>query len=248
LVRRPTALLIYLSGTIGLLGLFYTKYFGSIRHHGFLFILFILAVWIQIHCKEAKFFPQAGRFSRMGQKSLNPILTGILFFHLAGGVIAFGMDYKHVFSYGKEAAAFVKENKLQNLPMAVGEKEYAMTSMIGYSEKDSVYYPRRGQFGSFIRWDKIWADVFTDSQAVQKSKALGDATQQDVLIVFSHPLPEDLVSRASLIELKRFTGSIILDEELYLYLIRRKAIRRNLTGLPIPHKPGFPAPRKDKAH
>jgi hypothetical protein len=206
LLRRPTALLIYFSGTIGLLILFYTKYFGSIRHHGFLFILFIMALWMQPYCGEAKFFAWTGRFARLCQKSLNPILTGILFFHLVGGIIAVLMDNQHVFSYGKAAAAFIKERKMQNLVMVVGEKEYAMSAVIGYLEKDRVYYPRRAQFGSFIRWDQAWASDFTDGQAVRKAKELGAENKQDILFILSHELSANLISQYSLIELKKSTS------------------------------------------
>ena len=44
--KRPTALLIYLISTFGLLTFFYVKYHGSIRHHGFLFLAFLMCYWI----------------------------------------------------------------------------------------------------------------------------------------------------------------------------------------------------------
>ena len=46
LLRRPFPLLVYASGTLGLLSFFYTKYFGSTRHHGFLFVLFLASAWL----------------------------------------------------------------------------------------------------------------------------------------------------------------------------------------------------------
>ena len=42
LLKRPTALLIYLTAIFGLLVFFYIKYYGSMRHHGFLFITLLM--------------------------------------------------------------------------------------------------------------------------------------------------------------------------------------------------------------
>ena len=54
-LRRPTALLIYLTGTFGLLAFFYVKYHGSIRHHGFLFLTFLMCCWIYRDAPSNKF-------------------------------------------------------------------------------------------------------------------------------------------------------------------------------------------------
>jgi hypothetical protein len=36
----------YLLGSMALSAFFYVKYFGSLRNHGFLFLLFLVTVWL----------------------------------------------------------------------------------------------------------------------------------------------------------------------------------------------------------
>ncbi|NQU11718.1 hypothetical protein HQ590_13065 [bacterium] len=48
LMRRPAVLLTYIAGTLALLAFFYVKYFGSIRHHGFLYVLLVAAAWMAL--------------------------------------------------------------------------------------------------------------------------------------------------------------------------------------------------------
>ena len=93
LIRKPISLLIYVSGTIGLLTFFYIKHFGRIRYHGFLFILFIASVWLSYHCSDARRFRIGNRLSSGFRQYLNVTLTLILVLHFVGGATAAGIDY-----------------------------------------------------------------------------------------------------------------------------------------------------------
>lgn len=219
LLQKPIALSIYLLGTIGLLSFFYVKYFGSIRHHGFLFMLFIAVAWIYRYCGEANRPTLINRFSFTREELLRPILTLILIFHFIGGIIAVCMDYRYVFSYGKAAAAFIKEHDMQEMLM-VGEADYAVSTIVGYLGKDQVYYPRGDRFGSFVIWDEARTREVSDDQIIQKAKELGAAHVKNVLIILNHALSPDLISYNSLTELATFTGSTVGDEGFYLYLLR----------------------------
>jgi succinate dehydrogenase/fumarate reductase cytochrome b subunit len=201
------------------LSFFYVKYFGSIRHHGFLFILFIMVAWMYPYAGEAKGFTRINRFSRIWGKSLSPIITLILIFHLVGGITAVRMDNRYVFSYGKATAAFIKARKMQDMLM-VGETDYAVSTVVGYLEKDRVYYPRGERFGSFVIWDEARTRGVSDEQVVQKAKELGTESTQEVLLILNHALHPDLISQNSLTELAKFTGSTVGDEGFYLYLMR----------------------------
>jgi len=45
--RHLPSLIVFGAGTAGLLAFYYTKYPGAARHHGFLFICLVMAVWMQ---------------------------------------------------------------------------------------------------------------------------------------------------------------------------------------------------------
>ena len=217
--RKPIALLTYLTGTIGLLSFFYLKHFGEIRQHGFLFVLFIIAAWIYRDAEEAKGFTRGERPGSIWEKSINPVLTFILIFHVIGGITAVRMDIRYVFSYGKAAAEFIKAGNMQEM-VIVGERDSAVSTIVGYLQRKQVYYPRGDRFGSFIIFDKARTDDVSDAQVVQKAKELGMKSKQDVLIILTRDLPRDLTFQSSLTELARFTGSTVQSEKFYLYLMR----------------------------
>jgi hypothetical protein len=48
--RRPAALTLFCLGALAVLSFTYTKYFGSLRHHGHLFLLLAAALWLSNYC------------------------------------------------------------------------------------------------------------------------------------------------------------------------------------------------------
>ncbi|MDV2995514.1 MAG: hypothetical protein N4J56_005168 [Chroococcidiopsis sp. SAG 2025] len=52
--RKPVVLFAYAFGTCTLIWFAYEKFFGSLRHHGHLFILFIACIWISNFYPESK--------------------------------------------------------------------------------------------------------------------------------------------------------------------------------------------------
>ncbi|MDE0686446.1 MAG: hypothetical protein OXI63_26265 [Candidatus Poribacteria bacterium] len=221
LFRRPIAWLIFLLGTIGLLILFYSKYYGSLRHHGFLFIVFVMVAWIYQSCEGPKGSTSIDRFSAICQKSFRPVLTFILIFHLIGGIIAVCTDYRYVFSYGKATAEFIQTEGLQEM-LIVGDKDSAVSTIVGYTEKRSFYYPRSDRFGSFIVWNQARIHEVSDEQVIESAKKIGVESEADVLIILNRMLEQDLVAQHSLTELAKFTGSIVSSEAFHLYLVAKK--------------------------
>jgi hypothetical protein len=214
--RSPTALLTYLSGTIGLLAFFYTKYFGSIRHHGFLFMLFIASVWISCSSDAKPLSGSLSRFSLLIERHMGKVLTAILVTHLVGGVAAASMDYIYPFSQARTAARFIRERKMDDMVM-VGDASSEASTVVGYSGKKECYYPEGHRFGSFVKWDKEWAKRSSSEDTLQEARRLADLNKQDILILLNYPLEADAISRYSLREIARFEKAIYGGEEYYLY-------------------------------
>ena len=222
--RKPIVCLIFLLGTIGLLILFYSKYYGSLRHHGFLFILFVMTAWIYQCCENVKWSASTNRFSTMWQKSFRPLFTFILVFHLTGGIIAVCMDYRYTFSYGKATAEFIETKEMREM-FIVGNKDSAVSTIVGYMGNKSFYYPRSHRLGSFIVWNQTRIHGVSDEQVIQSAKKIESKNGQDVLIILNRMLNPDLISQNSLTELRKFTGAIINSENFYLYLLGKKGER-----------------------
>ena len=223
-LKRPTALLTYFISTFGLLTFFYVKYHGSIRHHGFLFLTFLMCCWMY---RDAP----AVNFSKTEQQNMDAIvdsvlnvagtvvLTLLLICHAVGGVIAVRMEHRHIFSYGKLTAEYIRSQGMQGLPM-IGNKDSAVSTVVGYlREPRQIYYPRSGRFGSFIRWDKARTYSISKRRVVEAAKTLSNEKSQDVLIILNGSLSTKQIEQYKLSFLVKFSGSTVRDEGFYLYLM-----------------------------
>jgi hypothetical protein len=218
IARKPTAFLMFVSATLGLIALFYTKFVGSIRHTGFVFVLFVAAAWIQQSCDDLDGFAAVHRAGKLWDRTSGPLLTCVLLLHLVGGVVVTGLDFRYVFSDGKAAAAFLTAHGLQDAPM-VGERDYAATTVVGYLGRKSMYYPRGDRFGSFVIWDRARSADITVDHLMQSARRLGTDTGRDPILVLDRPLNDSVVAQNSLDVLASFTGSATAGEEFYLYLM-----------------------------
>ena len=221
LYKRPTVLLIYLTATLGLLAFFYVKYYGSIRHHGFLFLTFLMVAWIYRECPKIKTSARlqtapTEREETLGERAFSILLTLILACHFIGGVTAVFMDNRHIFSCGKQTAASIKARGMQEMLM-VGDTDFATSTVVGYLEKETIYYPRGSRFGSFIRWDNTRTAEVPTADVLEAAKALSTQNSQAVLIILNRAVSAQLQKQYRLSNVAHFTGSTIGDEEFYLY-------------------------------
>ena len=223
-LKRPTALLTYFISTFGLLTFFYIKYHGSIRHHGFLFLTFLMCCWIYRESPAVNFSTaeQAETDSTVNQVfnvAGTAVLTLLLICHAVGGVIAVRMEHRHIFSYGKLTAEYIKSQDMQGLPM-IGNKDSAVSPVVGYlQEPRQIYYPRSSRFGSFIRWDKARTDSISKRRVIEAAKTLSNEKSQAVLIILNGSLSAKQIEQYKLSFLVKFTGSTVRDEGFYLYLM-----------------------------
>ena len=216
-IKRPTALLIYLIATVGLLAFFYVKYGGSIRHHGFLFFTFVLTSWIYHDCPEIDL--PFNLLYVLAQWCFSFVFTCILIFHYLGGITAVTMDYRYVFSNGKRTAEYIKQQDMQKMIM-VGDTDFAISTVVGYLGKNEIYYPKGSRFGSFVRWDRDRTHGVSNADIVEASELLSTQYNQDVLLIMNRKLEVELIDKYQLKLLNSFTGSTIGDEGFHLYLNR----------------------------
>ena len=222
-LKRPTALLIYLIGTFGLLTFFYVKYHGSIRHHGFLFLTFLICCWIYRDSPAINFGKTAqdntgSVVSRVLNVAGTVVLTLLLICHAIGGVIATQMEHRHIFSYGKLTAEYIKSQGMQD-HLIVGEIDFAASTVVGYLQKPQIYYPRGSRYGSFVRWDKARTHNVSDQLVIEEARKLSREHSQPVLIILNRAINAKLIEQHNLSFLVKFTGSVIGNEGFHLYLM-----------------------------
>jgi hypothetical protein len=213
--RRRVVLVAYLSGMAAILLFTLTQFYGSIRHHGHIYIFFIACLWL------ARRFPggqelRSRSLEKLAQIASGPgewILTGVFLAHLITAAIACGTDWTHPFSNSKHAADFLRE-KGMDATFIVADKDTVVSPLTAYLPR-TIYYPRGDRRGTFIIWDQKrlnWPPYNSFEVARQKAAEM----QQDVLVITN---TRQIVNDETIIPVGELTGSIILDEDYFLYLV-----------------------------
>jgi hypothetical protein len=213
LVRRPRAALAYVAAVAGLLYLIYATHSGSIRHHGFLFLAFVVACWLAEDARRV-----TGRTDLL-DRARSGFLTALLLVQAVAAALAVAGDVRYEFSAARRTAAFLQAEGLAEAAMVV-EPDFLATGLLGFLEKDRAFYPRGERWGSFIRWDEARLEKPSDDQVLAHVAELSRQTQHRVVLVLGHPLTEDQASSAGLEGLGSFTGDVIEEESFFLYATR----------------------------
>lgn len=220
LVRKPFVLFFFISSTLFVLLFTYLKFMGHIRHHGHLFILLIMALWLSRTLRETPSpgnkpgHLQAGRFLKQ-----NLVLTGLLGIHLFAGLFAWTMDLKYPFSATPLAADFIKTSHLEKMDM-IGYKDYTSQGIAGLLSRQ-IYYPQKEGFGTFVRFDTKRKQDLACPELVQSLSSFIGGSPKTFLLISNEELPcpsGDVL----LTPIKRFPVSIVQDEQVILYLVKKK--------------------------
>ena len=110
--------------------------------------------------------------------------------------------------------------------LMVGHTDYATSTVVGYLAKDKIYYPNSERFGSYINWDNKRANI-TNQQVIDRTNILSKQYNADILIILNSALSQNDIVNYGLITLKSFTGSIVKDEDYYLYILPFTAKAKN---------------------
>ena len=200
--RSPKAFLIFAVSCAGLFYIFLFKHTGSLRHHGFLLIALLFALWI-----SSPSLP--GRLERIAHYSLTlSIALSIVF---AG--FRHGEGYTTSFSGAKEAAVYIRANPGAVL---VGHPSIKASAIAPYLPEASIWYPDIESVGTYITWN----DAYNKGKALTVSQALGRTGRRfptdSLLIILDQPIPDSFASSYSLrYQSSRATG--YGEESFYLY-------------------------------
>jgi hypothetical protein len=212
-------------GTSLLVALFAGVYSGSVRHAGFVFVLFVMAAWIASSARGGPRAPERSRWGRLRRRGLAPTVMIVLLAQIPGTAIAIAYDARYVFSSGRRAADVLRTRGLADIPI-VAEIDYAATAMLGQLGPHAIAYsPRTGRPFSFVRWtpDRLWDP--TDQQTLQYATAFGATRREDPVLVMNRPLLPELVDGVNVVRIAELYDSMIEEENFYLYRVRRPAER-----------------------
>jgi hypothetical protein len=172
LIRRrrncPVAATLLFVSVGGCLVLFYTKYPGLIWDHGFIYVAFLAAVWIE----RTRSTASATEPKKAGLFVPPAVLMTVLIVQVWFGLVATTRDLARPYSNAYAAAQFIRAQGWQDEPIAGGPDESA-SAVLGYLEADRMYYARTQRWGSFVIWDRKWLGPIDDAATIQGIDALG---------------------------------------------------------------------------
>lgn len=147
-------------GSTALIGFAYVKFPGTMRHHGFLWVLMVATLWIAV---------DAGIVTR---RRATVILSPVLMVGLVASGIAAWWDWRAPFSGARCAATSIYQRGIDDLPL-VGGVDWAASGVAAYLPQRELYYPAKGDSGSFIIWnlDRLRQQDLSQSDLVRETFA-----------------------------------------------------------------------------
>jgi hypothetical protein len=227
LSRRREAAILFGAGALGLIVLFGLVYGGDVRHHGFLFVLLLMAAWLVAEGAQAAEPATAAsgdtrsRWKRVRDAALVPTLGVVLAAHVAGTPIAYYYETTRVFSSGRRAAEVLRAGGLDHAPL-VAEVDYPATAVLGQlGRRAFAVSPRTGRAFSFVKWtrDRAWDP--TDEETLRFAVAFGASRGADAILLMNRPLRPELVDGRAVTRIAELYDSMIEEENFYIYRIAR---------------------------
>lgn len=220
--QQPVALFAYTFGTSSLIWFGYEKFFGDLRHHGHLFILFIACLWIANYYSPSDSRFQARNVAIARIKNLSVFLSDrkktyiniLLCIHLLSGVYAYSMDLIYPFSASKEVASFLTNRQLKDT-LIIGSQDNEVSPIAALTNK-SIYYIESSGFGSFINWNQ--RKNLDLVEITNKISMLAKQSDRPILLILSYRLDKQILGLA-LTEIYKSAQSIAPGETYYLYQV-----------------------------
>jgi hypothetical protein len=189
LLKRPTALFLYLVGVASLLSIQFVVNIGALRHKGFLFMLFVGALWIGSNSPERPL--SSASLQRWGDffgRWRNVLVAGLLAIQVVAGLYAFGADWLCPFSGSKEAAQFLRDSGLSKLPI-VGAPEARVAPLSAHLDKP-IYYPESSRFGTYADLRRSIAEPSEPptEQVVGEAFQLALQWHSNVVVALGYPV------------------------------------------------------------
>jgi hypothetical protein len=217
LVRRLRALIFLGTAIIGLVTFMYLEFPGEARHFGYLFVALVMAIWLAKIEDARRGTIVEGWVGRAWVSTQGIVFTALLGVHAAGGLFAVFLERRYVYSDAKPAAKYLVEHHLEEAPL-VAQHDFVQGVLV-YLGRKEAYLVRPGRVGSFGMWDKERFPPVTDSTCVARARQIAAEQHRPAVLIADHALALTAADSLDTRELARFTGSVVGDEDFYLYLV-----------------------------
>ncbi|MBF0519214.1 MAG: hypothetical protein HQK92_05770 [Nitrospirae bacterium] len=211
--RKKIPAFYYVIATTGIVAFNYIFFNGYLRHKGHYYVVFVAALWLYNYYPAPKTAVNA--FLSFFERNQNRFITTIFSLSIIASLMANIMGFIYPFSASKAVADYIKQNNLQNMPIA-GHWYFAASGVSAYLDRP-LYYPVIDKIGTFNVWKAIKYD---NKNVLMQLDTYRDTVKSDILFIVSEPLSDKLIKITGIIPLRQFTQSVVKSEQFYLYLIK----------------------------
>jgi hypothetical protein len=229
LLGRLRALIFLGAAMAGLVAFLFFEFPGELRHFGYFFVALVMAVWLG-KIEDARRGGSRdgngdGWIARAWASSQGLLFTLLLGIQAVGGILALVHERRYVFSNSKATAEYLVAHRLDQAPL-VSQHDFPQPILV-YLGRKEAYFPRSDRVGSFGMWDKERFPPVADSTCVARARRIASAERRAAVLIADHPLELRAADSLDTRELARFVGSVVGDEDFYLYLVGSVARRAN---------------------
>ena len=212
--RQPAVLTLLALGTLALLSFTYTKYFGSIRHHGHLFLLLVAGLWLSAYYPARDGRPgMLQRTTDFCRRRRQGFIYALLGAQLLAGLLATGLSLGQPFSAGRETARYIEAQGWADKLIA-GDADDAASVVSGYLQRP-IFSLCSNRWCTFVISDQQ-RECLKPPEALERARELANRHRQEVLLVMNREIK---TPAAEVMMVRRFTRSTVPAENYYLYLV-----------------------------
>jgi len=176
LYRSWRFMLVYVVAVVTMLAFQQVRFEGSPRHWGHFFMFFVAGCWLA-----------RTQFPRRSHWLSTSLLIGLLALQTESFVVATVMETREVFSGGRETAAFIRREGLQDLPIIAGP-DYFVVTVAGYLGRP-YFTAETEEFNQTVVFHNRHRP-FSTNDLMDRAVALSRERKSPVLIVCIHGLPD----------------------------------------------------------
>jgi hypothetical protein len=207
--RRAARYFFIITSTLLVLEMAAAKTF-AMRHVGWLFIVFLLAILLEYEHPIPESSP-AGSLKFSWRPAL---LAGILIVQVATGLFAIAVSMRYPFSPSKQLAVFLQQQHLDQSPI-VFLPDYTGGAVLAYLQRPSFYSVERRTQSSFMIWDNIEAGPHSIPSKQQFSAAAENGVNP--VLITEGPLTDQQISALGLKFVAAFTGGVNAPDHYFMY-------------------------------
>jgi len=207
-LRTRQSRIIFIFGCAAVFAVVLFIYTGYLRHWGHVFILFLIATWIDRRLRSNA----PTRFART-------VFLAIISIQAIAGITAAALHARYPFTSARQAAQFIRQTA-PDLPIA-GDFDYVLVSLAGELNKP-IWYIRANRYAWAIPFDSDRRRNVSLAMIQDQVRDLAKRENSDVLLVMTYTVPLSKEFEP----IAHIPPGTVQQEEFFIYRYRLSSVGR----------------------